>query len=1396
MSASLGAEEFDAKDGKRLGLFSKNTPAVYFGSPAPTPRTLVDIFESSCQAYGEHLAIDDGLLKLSYSEVREYVLANAMLLSEHGIQPKQRIGVMQASGRAELYMAILVVLYLGCSYVPVDFDESDDRCAMIFSEANTDIIITQEGVVIGSKVVPMIPVSEVLSQKAQSGSRSLLFRPAPEDDAWVIFTSGSTGKPKAVAVTHRSGAALVDGEASTFLQSATLSVGDRVMAGLSVAFDASVEEMWLAWRNGACLVPVSRETVRGVIDLGSEIKSRRISVVSTVPSIASFFREEDLEDVRLLILGGEPCSNQLAEKLSKYISGDRSSGVVGRLSSVKVKEVWNTYGPTEATVIATAEKLALGKTVTIGLPMPGYDLAVVDENHNVISLGGEGELVISGVGVARYLDGEQDKKSFKEISCFPGRRSYLTGDIVRAEPFGLVYVGRRDDQVKISGRRIELGEIEECCRNLPGVLDVAAALKNTPENVQVLVAYLVGDGDQIDIKSCTEALETMLPVGCVPHLVQMENLPRRTSGKIDKSKLPWPLPIAGSANTYQADSENNPIYNKEYYDSKNPSSLAGQVGLLHDSKPIGEKDAGFVGKKPSDYMSTDDFVQEAWFKVVGEVPGEESNFFAAGGNSLGAARLVSLLRKRFPALAIADLYQHNNFSDLVGFLSLLDSEARENEKVYQPPRLFGIAQIALLMFLYTLVGMEWLLTLVIIESLFIHTGWVPHINLVLCVILWFLLMTPPVRAGLSVLFARIMTRSISPGKYRRGGLTHFRLWAATAFAARFAPANITGTPLINIYAKALGCKVGKDVLLQSMPPVTGLAQFADGVTVETEVDLSGWRLGVSEIEVGEIVVGENTRISTRSTLTPGINIAGETEILPGSCVIESISSSGIWGGSPARKLAEIKERWPKERPTGSSFWKAAFSFGPWLINFVTVLASVVPIVVLVFTSGISDAQSGFGAFRLELIWAPALVVIWILIYISVMAFMLRLLAFKAKDGFYQLYSRAGWRIWIYESLVGSAQRGLFPLYASLATPILFRLFGAKVGKNTEISTLWCLPAFCKLDGKTFLADDTKVGTAEYNLGWVALQETHLKETTFVGNSAIVRQGSQLDSDVLIGVMTLAPEKAPSGSSWLGNQALELPLLRANGDIKRTYNPTKKLVGARLFVEAWRLIVPVFSLTVLEGVGAALLDCYRHLSVWAACGLAGVILFTGGIVAALISILAKWILVGRIKPGEHLLWSGFVWRNELVDVFIEDLAVPWLIGPATGTPLLNWYMRALGAKIGRGVTCETYWLPEPDLIEIGEGSVINGGCVLQTHLFHDRILRLGKVRLGNYCSLGAHSIALPASALGNHCYIGDGSLVGRGEELPFGSNWQGNPLQTLRKGKANIPYSSENSFISR
>ncbi len=161
----------------------------------------------------------------------------------------------------------------------------------------------------------------------------------------MIFTSGSTGTPKGVAVTHRSAAAFVDAESRLFLQSAPLGVGDRVMAGLSVAFDASCEEMWLAWRYGACLVPAPRALVKSGIDVGPWLLANDVTVVSTVPTLVALWPMESLADVRLLIMGGEACPPELAVRLAGP----------GR-------EVWNTYGPTEATVVACGAQLDRGGT--------------------------------------------------------------------------------------------------------------------------------------------------------------------------------------------------------------------------------------------------------------------------------------------------------------------------------------------------------------------------------------------------------------------------------------------------------------------------------------------------------------------------------------------------------------------------------------------------------------------------------------------------------------------------------------------------------------------------------------------------------------------------------------------------------------------------------------------------------------------------------------------------------------------------------------------------------------------------------------------------------------------------------------------------------------------------
>jgi non-ribosomal peptide synthetase-like protein len=174
-------------------------------------------------------------------------------------------------------------------------------------------------------------------------------------------------------------------------------------------------------------------------------------------------------------------------------------------------------------------------------------------------------------------------------------------------------------------------------------------------------------------------------------------------------------------------------------------------------------------------------------------------------------------------------------------------------------------------------------------------------------------------------------------------------------------------------------------------------------------------------------------------------------------------------------------------------------------------------------------------------------------------------------------------------------------------------------------------------------------------------------------------------------------------------------------------------------------------------------------------LSGVVLLAAGAVAAGITSVAKAALVGRIEAREHPLWSSFVWRNELSDTFVEMVARPWFATNAVGTPALSVWLRTLGARVGSGVWCETYWLPEADLVELGDGSTVNRGCVVQTHLFHDRIMQLDRVVLGAGATLGPHSVILPAATISSVATVGPASLVMRGERVPVGSLWSGNPI---------------------
>ncbi len=388
----------------------------------------------------------------------------------------------------------------------------------------------------------------------------------------------------------------------------------------------------------------------------------------------------------------------------------------------------------------------------------------------------------------------------------------------------------------------------------------------------------------------------------------------------------------------------------------------------------------------------------------------------------------------------------------------------------------------------------------------------------------------------------------------------------------------------------------------------------------------------------------------------------------------------------------------------------------------------------------------------------------------------RMLSIGLREGYHPVRSRSGWQLWATERLMDGARNYLFPLYASLATPAWLRMLGAKVGRDTEISTVLLTPKFTVIEDGAFLADDTLVASYELGGGWIYVATTTVGRRAFLGNSGITQPGRRVPDDGLVAVLSAAPPKAKRGSSWLGSPPMRLRRRPAEADTTRTYEPPWRLKAMRATVEAFR-VIPVM---VTAAIGLAVLGVLQALArifgIWSAALCGGLVLLIAGALAAGVAVAAKWLLVGRIRAGEFPLWSSFVWRNELADTFVETVAAPWFARAASGTPVMNMWLRALGASVGRGAWCETYWLPEADLVTLGPGSTVNRGCVVQTHLFHDRIMRMDEVVFEHGATLGPHGVALPSARLGAGVTVGPASLVVRGDSVPKSTRWQGNPIR--------------------
>src|SRR5689334_6315456 len=821
-------------------------------------------------------------------------------------------------------------------------------------------------------------------------------------------------------------------------------------------------------------------------------------------------------------------------------------------------------------------------------------------------MGESGQLVVGGVGLARYLDTERDAAKFAPLPALGWERAYRSGDVVRADEAGLQFLGRADEQVKLGGRRIELGEVDAALLALPGVRAAAAAVRRTRAGNQVLVGYVVAEhglDSPVDTDAAALALKDRLPAALVPLLALVDDVPTRTSGKVDRDALPWPLPASGR----------DPV----------------AASLL---------------------TPTEAWLAEGWAEILGvSVTDPKADFFTHGGGSLTAAQLVARIRTRHPQVSVNDLYVHPKLGALAARLDALGASDARPREVVPTPRRAAVAQALLVLPMLALVGLRWVsvaagISTAVSTVAAVAVPWAPTAPWWALALAWLVLFSPPGRIAIAAGGARLLLRGVRSGSYPRGGAVHVRLWAATRLAEMSGATGVAGASWTNRYARALGAKIGQDVALHSAPPVTGLLKIGRGAAVAPEVDLGGYWVDGDVVHIGKIRIGAGATIGSRSTLLPGARIGKGAEIAAGSTVSGAVPAGQRWAGSPARRAGRSGVSWPSTRPLRSRSWELAYGLTATLLGLLPAVAALPALVIL--AAGAAGTASPAAATAGALLMVAPATIAYLLTFAALVVAGVRLLGIGMAAGFHPVHSPTCLKAWTTERLMGTARTGLFPLYASQFTAAWLRLLGADVGRDVEASTVIALPKMTTVADGAFLADDTMVATYELSRGWMHVAPSRVGKQAFLGNSGMTAPGRSVPNRGLVGVLSAAPRKAKKGSSWLGLPPMPLRRAVERGDTSRTFHPPRRLRIARGLIELCRVVPVMCSVALAVLVVGSLMAVQAGAGFVAAAVLAGPLLLAAGVaaagvVAAGVATAVKWLLVGRFRPVEHPLWSSFV-----------------------------------------------------------------------------------------------------------------------------------------------------------
>ncbi len=1299
--------------------------------------SLASIFRESAKKRRTATALTFHKKSITYEELDEWSDSIAAFLSNNNIGSGNYIGVWLPRG-LELHVTILGITKSGATYVPMDYEIPTERVHTILDEVGASAIFTDKPINLPCSVYAPLQQHYPFDKNKVP---SLL---SSDDFAYVLYTSGSTGKPKGIPITQKQICHLIRAEQSIF----NIKPDDKVYQGFSVSFDMWCEETWLSYLAGASLWVADTITAKSIDELTDVLEREKITIFHAVPSLLAAM-PKDAVTVRLVNAGGEACT---PKALKKWANANRL--------------FYNSYGPTETTVTATMAKLNKDDKITIGNVLPNYSLAIVDEQYNPVDIGTEGELIISGIGVAKgYIKNpELTKEKFidkpESLASLYGEKIYRTGDLaILNDARNIEFIGRIDDQIKLHGYRIELGEIESKLAFINGIKEAACKIIKDANAQEYLVAFItVGALFQLNESFIKNELAKSLPKYMIPSsIVIIDKIPRLASGKINRKELLVP-------------------------EFKNQKTATSEIDSSAMGETVSEK-VVYILKK---IMPNTDISLEYDF------------FDKIGGDSFTTAVFVSELRDHagIPNASIKDVYTHRPLIKLVEFWEKdtekqskqADLNKEQNEKFNEANKwnyfTCGIAQSVSLLFICALFAMQ--LFLPYLGYSYVFSLLKSHTYAIITAFSLYCINTP-LFYFISIFLKWVIIGKMKEGDYPLWGSYYFRWWFVKSIQKLVNVQLLSDTPLYSIYMKWLGVKIGNDAQLSVLKiGAEDLVTMGKDVSISSNVVLDNAFIENGWLKLRKIEIGDHAYIGSSAVVGPNTKMEDWSELQDLSALLPNqiIKSKEVWEGSPAKKL-RLKTTDELPEPLHVSFYtKANYSFLYGIIIMHFPLAMIIPILPTIIVLN-ENNHNMYGRDFSYLVLTPILAFLYIIIFLIQTIVCSRILQYNIKPGVYKVYSSLYLRKWLSDQFMSLSLNVLHPIYATIYISSMFRAFGAKIGKKTEISTASGIThPLLEIGEGGFIADAATLGEADIRGLRFTLKKTTIKNMSFVGNAAVIPQGYELDSNMLIGVLSTPPSseqiKQSKARDWFGSPAMALPRRQSNQTFpdNLTINPSRKRIVIRGIVEFIRILLPTTVITLC----CILFLSFGHDLIVGHTVIETILLFPFyylaliGIPCFLFTVMLKWIIIGKYHTQQFPMWTWNVWKSEAITTTYEALAIPFLLEFLAGTFWLPIALRMLGVKIGKRVFMNTTDITEYDVVSIGDDSILNEDCGPQTHLFEDRIMKIGSVSIGKRCTIGARTIILYDSKIEDDANILPLSLVMKGETISGHKNWVGSPVR--------------------